>query len=32
MTPMQQNYARVLLGWAATLATLYIVQQFFSRL
>jgi hypothetical protein len=31
MTPIQQQYTRVILVWLATLAALFIVQQFFTR-
>jgi hypothetical protein len=31
VTPTQQQYSRVILVWLATLAVLFIVQQFFSR-
>ena len=32
MTPAQQQYGRVLLVWVATLAALFIIQQYFTRL
>jgi hypothetical protein len=32
VTPARQQYVRVLLVWVATLAVLFIAQQFFTRL